>query len=266
MPFLPVNCGSISASLIESELFGHERGAFTGAIATREGLFTAADKGTIFLDEIGELPASSQATLLRVLETGELRRVGSDEVRSIDVRIVAATNADLDELVERGLFRRDLFFRLEGVNVRVPPLREREDDVRTLFRFFFAEAVAASRKKLTVADDVESLLCAYTWPGNVRELKNEVARAVAMAQEGAVLGRDAFLPKLRKKSPAALREARDRDDAATEERVRILEALRAHGGNKADAARSLGGMKRTTLLYKIDRLHIRPEEYQTEER
>jgi len=266
MPFLPVNCGSISASLIESELFGHERGAFTGAIATREGLFTAADKGTIFLDEIGELPPSSQATLLRVLETGELRRVGSDEVRSIDVRIVAATNADLDEMVERGLFRRDLFFRLEGVNVRVPPLREREDDIRALFRFFFGEAVAASRKKVAVSDDVEPMLCAYTWPGNVRELKNEVARAVAMAPEGAVLGRDAFLPKLRKKSPASLREARDRDDATTEERVRILEALRAHGGNKADAARSLGGMKRTTLLYKIDRLHIRPEEYQTEER
>jgi DNA-binding NtrC family response regulator/tetratricopeptide (TPR) repeat protein len=266
MPFLPVNCGSISASLIESELFGHERGAFTGAVALREGLFTAADKGTIFLDEIGELPLSTQATLLRVLETGELRRVGSDEVRSIDVRIVAATNADLEEMVERGLFRRDLFFRLEGVIVKVPPLREREEDIRALFRFFFAEAVAVSRKKLTVSDDVESLLCAYAWPGNVRELKNEVARAVVMAESGAVLGRDAFLPKLRKKSPTALREARGRDDATAEERSRILEALRAHAGNKADAARSLGGMKRTTLLYKIDRLHIRPEEYQTEER
>ncbi len=265
MPFLPVNCGSISASLIESELFGHERGAFTGAIALREGLFTAADKGTIFLDEIGELPLSTQATLLRVLETGELRRVGSDEVRSIDVRIVAATNADLEGMVERGLFRRDLFFRLEGVNVKVPPLREREDVIRALFRFFFAEAIAASRKKISVSDDVEPLLCAYAWPGNVRELKNEIARAVAMAENGAVLGRDAFLPKLRKKSPTALREARERDDATTEERSRILEALRAHAGNKADAARSLGGMKRTTLLYKIDRLHIRPEEYQTEE-
>jgi transcriptional regulator with GAF, ATPase, and Fis domain/tetratricopeptide (TPR) repeat protein len=265
MPFLPVNCGAISASLIESELFGHERGAFTGAVALREGLFTAADKGTLFLDEIGELPLSTQATLLRVLETGELRRVGSDEVRSIDVRIVAATNSDLEEMVERGLFRRDLFFRLEGVNVKVPPLREREEDIRALFRFFFAEAVAASRKKISVSDDVEPLLCAYVWPGNVRELKNEIARAVVMAENGAVLGREAFLPKLRRKSPTALREARDRDDATAEERSRILEALRAHSGNKADAARSLGGMKRTTLLYKIDRLRIRPEEYKVGE-
>jgi transcriptional regulator with GAF, ATPase, and Fis domain len=261
MPFLPVNCGSISASLIESELFGHERGAFTGAVAMRDGLFTAADKGTIFLDEIAELPLSTQATLLRVLEKGELRRVGSDDVRTIDVRVVAATNADLEDLVARGVFRKDLFFRLEGVNVKVPPLCEREEDIRVLFRYFFAEATAAARKKLTVTDEVEPLLSAYQWPGNVRELKNEVARAVAMAQDGAVLGRSAFLPKLRKKSPAALREARQRDDANAEERGRILEALKAHGGNKADAARSLGGMKRTTLLYKMDRLQIRPEEY-----
>ena len=261
MPFLPVHCGS----LVESELFAHERGAFTGA-TLREGLFTAADKGTIFLDEIGELPLSTQATLLRVLETGELRRVGSDEVRSIDVRIVAATNADLEEMVERGLFRRDLFFRLECVNVRVPPLRDREDDIRVLFRFFFAEAVVTSHKKVTVSDDVEPLLCAYAWPGNVRELKNEITRAVVMAKDGSVLGRDSFLPKLRKKAPTALRDARERGDATAEERLRIVAALRAHQGNKADAARSLGGMKRTTLLYKIDRLRIRPEEYQTEER
>jgi transcriptional regulator with GAF, ATPase, and Fis domain len=265
MPFLPINCGSISTSLIESELFGHERGAFTGAVAMRDGLFTAADKGTIFLDEIGELPLSTQATLLRVLEKGELRRVGSDDVRTIDVRVVAATNADLEDLVARGVFRKDLFFRLEGVNVKVPPLCEREEDIRVLFRYFFAEATAAARKKVTVTDEVEPLLCAYAWPGNVRELKNEVARAVAMAQDGAVLGRSAFLPKLRKKSPTALREARQRDDVNAEERGRILEALRAHGGNKADAARSLGGMKRTTLLYKMDRLQIRPEEYLVKE-
>jgi transcriptional regulator with GAF, ATPase, and Fis domain len=266
MPFVAVNCGSISATLIESELFGHERGAFTGAIAPREGLFTSADKGTIFLDEVGELPHSTQATLLRVLETGELRKVGSDDVRSIDVRVVAATNADLDELVERGRFRRDLFFRLEGVIVRIPPLREREEDIRALFRFFFAEAAATAKKNLTVTADVEPLLCAYAWPGNVRELRNEITRAVAMAPDGAVLGRDAFLPKLRRKSPAALRRARDQEDATSEERQRIVEALRAHEGNKADAARSLGGMKRTTLLYKMDRLKIRPEEYQTNER
>jgi len=186
--------------------------------------------------------------------------------RPIDVRVVAATNADVEDMVERGLFRRDLFFRLEGVNVKIPGLREREGDIRALFRFFFAEASAGAGKKLTVGEDVEPLLCAYAWPGNVRELKNEVARAVAMAPAMAVLGREAFLPKLRKKSPAALRDERKRDDEAREERIRILEALRAHGGNKADAARSLGGMKRTTLLYKMDRLNIQPEEYQIKER
>jgi DNA-binding NtrC family response regulator/tetratricopeptide (TPR) repeat protein len=262
MPFIPVNCGSISANLIESELFGHERGAFTGAIASRDGLFTSADRGTIFLDEIGELPSSTQATLLRVLETGELRKVGSDEVRSIDVRVVAATNADLESMVERGLFRSDLYFRLEGVNVRVPALRDREDDIRALFRFFFADSLASSGKKLTVTEDVEPLLCAYAWPGNVRELRHEIVRAVTVAEDGAVLGREALLPKLRTKSPSALREARLQDEATAAERARILQALRAHHGNKADAARSLGGMKRTTLLYKMDRLKIRPEEYQ----
>jgi transcriptional regulator with GAF, ATPase, and Fis domain len=266
MPFVPVNCGAIASSLIESELFGHERGAFTGAITPREGLFASAEKGTIFLDEIGELPASSQATLLRVLETGELRKLGSDEVRSIDVRVVAATNADLEDMVERGRFRRDLYYRLEGVIVRVPPLRDREDDIRALFRFFFAEAIRAQNKRVQVTENVEPLLCAYSWPGNVRELRNEVARAVAMAEDGAVLGREAFLPKLKAKSTSALRSARQRDDASADERLKIVEALKAHRGNKADAARSLGGMKRTTLLYKIERLSIQPEEYLTEER
>ena len=264
-PFMNITCSALPEQLLESELFGHERGAFTGAVTPREGLFASADKGTIFLDEVGELPQSTQATLLRVLETGELRKVGSDEVRAIDVRVVAATNADLEELVERGRFRRDLFFRLEGVMVRVPPLREREDDIRALFRFFFAEASAAAKKKLTVTPDVEPLLCAYAWPGNVRELRNEVVRAVTMAADGAVLGRESFLPKLRRKSPAAVRHAREQEDVATEERQRIIQALKAHAGNKADAARSLGGMKRTTLLYKMERLKIRPEEYQVNE-
>jgi DNA-binding NtrC family response regulator len=264
-PFVAVNCGALSPGILDSELFGHERGAFTGAISAREGIFATADHGTLFLDEIGELPPPAQATLLRVLETGEFRPVGGDEVRTIDVRIVAATNADLENLVVRGIFRRDLYYRLEGVCVTVPPLAEREEDIRALFRFFFAKAIAAAGKRLTVAEDVEPMLCAYGWPGNVRELKNEIARVVAMAGTGSVIGRDAFLPKLKGRSPAALRQARDRHGAEAEERDRIIEALRAHRGNKADAARSLGGMKRTTLLYKIDRLGIRPEEYQTKE-
>jgi len=264
-PFIAVNCGALAPGILDSELFGHERGAFTGAVSTREGLFVAANRGTLFLDEIGELSLAAQATLLRVLENGELRPMGGDEVRTIDVRIVAATNADLEARVDRGTFRRDLYYRLEGVAVRIPPLAEREEDIRCLFRYFFAQATQAARKRVSVGEDVEAKLCAYAWPGNVRELRNEIGRAVAMAESGAVLGREAFLPKLKAKTPAALRHARDRIGHDAEERRQILEALRAHGGNKADAARSLGGMKRTTLLYKMDRLGIQPEEYEVHE-
>ena len=260
-PFVPVNCGAVSQTLIDSEFFGHERGAFTGAITAREGLIASAHQGTLFLDEIGELSAAAQATLLRVLETGELRPLGRDDLRKIDVRLVAATNASLEDLVERGGFRRDLYYRLNGVSVTLPPLHEREEDIRALFRHFWAQAVASSRKKLALADDVEAMLCAYSWPGNVRELKNEVARVVAMAESGTAVAREAFLPKQRARTAESLRRTREQLTRSSAEREEILRALRAHGGNKAEAARSLGGMKRTTLLYKIERLGIRPEEY-----
>jgi len=260
-PFVPVNCGAVSQTLIDSEFFGHERGAFTGAVSAREGLIASSHQGTLFLDEIGELSPAAQATLLRVLETGELRPVGRDDLRKIDVRLVAATNASLEDLVERGVFRRDLYYRLNGVSVTLPPLQEREEDIRALFRHFWAQAVAASRKKLVLADDVEAMLCAYSWPGNVRELKNEVARVVAMADSGTVVNREAFLPKQRARTAESLRRTREQLTRTSAEREEILRALRAHGGNKAEAARSLGGMKRTTLLYKIERLGIRPEEY-----
>jgi DNA-binding NtrC family response regulator/tetratricopeptide (TPR) repeat protein len=260
-PFVPVNCGAVSQTLIDSEFFGHERGAFTGAVSAREGLIASAHQGTLFLDEIGELSPAAQATLLRVLETGELRPVGRDDLRKIDVRLVAATNASLEDLVERGVFRRDLYYRLNGVSVTLPPLQEREEDIRALFRHFWAQAVAMSRKKLVLSDDVEAMLCAYSWPGNVRELKNEVARVVAMADSGTVVSREAFLPKQRARTAESLRRTREQLTRTSAEREEILRALRAHGGNKAEAARSLGGMKRTTLLYKIERLGIRPEEY-----
>lgn len=262
---VPVNCAALSPGILDSELFGHERGAFTGAIAARDGLLAAADGGTLFLDEVGELSPSAQATLLRVLETGELRRVGTDEVRMIDVRVVAATNADLGEMVERGSFRRDLYYRLAGVKVAMPALVEREEDILPLFRYFLAQASAAAGKHLSLAADAEPLLRAYAWPGNVRELRSEVARLVAMSETGSVIGPDAVLPDLRVKSPTALRRDRERAAEGRDERAWILDALRAHGGNKTDAARSLEGMNRTTLLYKMERLGIRPEEYSTED-
>lgn len=260
-PFIPVNCGAVSPNLIDSEFFGHERGAFTGAVSSREGLIASAHLGTLFLDEIGELSSAAQSTLLRVLETGELRPLGRDDVRTIDVRIVAATNASLEDLVERGVFRRDLYYRLNGVAVTLPQLQDREEDVRALFRYFWAQAIATSKKSLTLADDVEAMLCAYSWPGNVRELKHEIARVVALAQSGSIVSRDAFLPRQRAKSAERLLRDRERRAEVTAERDAILRALRAHQGNKAEAARSLGNMKRTTLIYKIQSLRIRPEEY-----
>jgi DNA-binding NtrC family response regulator/tetratricopeptide (TPR) repeat protein len=264
-PFVPVNCGAISPGLIDSEFFGHERGAFTGAITTREGLVASAHQGTLFLDEIGDMPAPAQATLLRVLESGELRPVGRDDVRQIDIRIVAATNASLDDLVDRGLFRRDLFYRLNGASVTLPPLREREEDVRALFRYFWSHATSTARKSLTLSDEVEAILLAYSWPGNVRELKHEVVRVVTMAENGATVTPGAFLPRVRLRSASSLRRERERQLETDAERSEILSALRAHRGNKAEAARSLGNMKRTTLIYKIERLNIRPEEYLVEE-
>jgi len=169
-PFVPLNCGAIPVSLLDSEFFGHERGAFTGAVTSREGLLASADKGTLFLDEVGELPLQVQAALLRVLETGEIRAVGRDDVRKVDVRIVAATNAGLEDLVSRGLFRQDLFYRLNGIRVGVPPLREREEDIRVLFRYFWSELTTSAKKRLKVDEAVETVLCAYDWPGNVRVL------------------------------------------------------------------------------------------------
>src|SRR6267143_2586717 len=264
-PFVPVNCGAISVNLLDSEFFGHERGAFTGAVSSREGLLASSDKGTLFLDEVGDLPLQVQAALLRVLETGEVRAVGRDDVRKVDIRIVAATNATLEDLVARGQFRQDLFYRLNGIRVNVPPLREREEDIKALFRYFWSQLTTSAKKRLKVDESVETLLCAYDWPGNVRELRNEVARVVALAAEGSMVGPDAFLPQLKQKDVASLRRDRDRREDLSEERDQIILALRAHRGNKAEAARSLGGMKRTTLIYKIERLGIRPEEYQARE-
>jgi DNA-binding NtrC family response regulator/tetratricopeptide (TPR) repeat protein len=264
-PFVAINCGGIASGLLESEMFGHERGAFTGAVSSREGLIASADKGTLFLDEIADLPLPAQASLLRVLESGEIRPLGKDDLRRVDIRIVAATNAPLEELVPRGTFRQDLFFRLNGVRVTLPPLRDREEDIRALFRYFWSQACSAARKTLRVAMDVEPMLAAYEWPGNVRELRHEIARVVALAPDGSIATREQFLPGEKRKNAFALRRGRERREALDVERNEILTALRAHGGNKAEAARSLGGMKRTTLIYRMERLGIRPEEYEIKE-
>jgi transcriptional regulator with GAF, ATPase, and Fis domain len=190
--FLRVNCAALAEGVLASELFGHERGAFTGAHATKIGLFETANGGTVFLDEIGELSQETQAKLLRVLETGEVTRVGSHQPRQIDVRIVSATNRDLRELTGRGRFRSDLFFRLNGVSLMIPPLRERPVDIVALAEFFVERCAAMMTSAPPVlAEDAKALLLRYRWPGNVRELKNAIERAVVLTP-GSVLEANSF--------------------------------------------------------------------------
>ena len=171
--YFAINCGSIPEGTIDSELFGHEKGAYTGAIGESEGYFGVANKGTIFLDEVGELPLATQARLLRVLETGEYIRVGGQEIRKTDVRIVAATNLNMRKAVSEGKFREDLYYRLNTIPIHIPPLRERGNDIILLFRLFAMQMAEKYRlPKITLTDDAKQLMLHYKWPGNVRELKN----------------------------------------------------------------------------------------------
>lgn len=182
--YFAINCGSIPEGTIDSELFGHEKGAFTGAVGEREGYFGAADKGTLFLDEVGELPLSTQARLLRVLETGEYIRVGSSEVKKTDVRIIAATNVNIQKAISEGRFREDLYYRLATIPINMPPLRARGRDIELLFRKFassFAERYMLDPIVLT--DDAKMLLQSYKWPGNIRQLKNVAEQICLISQE-----------------------------------------------------------------------------------
>ena len=194
-PFLAENCAAVPADLLESELFGHKRGSFTGAHVDRAGHFVAADKGTVFLDEIGDMPTSMQSKLLRVLQEGEVRPVGSNKVTKVDVRIVAATNKDLRAMCRAGTFREDLYFRLNVVTVHLPPLRERKGDVRLLVSFFVDKIGKEMGRTTRVTDEALALLEAWRWPGNVRELENEIRRAVALSN--GVVGPQDVSPALR---------------------------------------------------------------------
>ncbi len=197
-PFIAVNCGAIPEGTIDSELFGHEKGSFTGAVDSRKGYFETVNGGTIFLDEIGELPLGTQARLLRVLEAGEFIRVGSSKVQKTDVRVIAATNKDLLQLTERGKFREDLYYRLSTVPIRVPSLRDRKDDIPLLFRKFavdFAERYKTSPVQLD--EDAKNLLIQYSWPGNVRELKN-IAEQISVLSEDKIVSQQQlrrFIPE-----------------------------------------------------------------------
>ncbi|MEZ4422752.1 MAG: sigma-54 dependent transcriptional regulator [Gemmatimonadota bacterium] len=247
-----VNCATLPENLLESELFGHERGAFTGADRAKTGLFEEADGGTLYLDEIGELPPALQPKLLRALEDGEIRRVGATRSRHVDVRLVAATNRDLDEEVSAGRFREDLYWRLNGLTLHVVPLRERPADITALVEHFLARFPASSGAARRFSIPAMGVLTGYAWPGNVRELRSVVERAATLS-EADEIGPDALPDRVRDGSllRATIYEAGARHLPLAEvERAYTLEILRITGGNKSRAAEILG-LDRKTLYRKL---------------
>jgi len=255
-PFVAVNCGAFAETLLESELFGHEKGSFTGAVGTYKGAFERADGGTLFLDEIGDAPASVQVKLLRALEEKEVRRVGGKEVFKVNVRLVSATNKDLDALVKEGTFREDLLYRLNVVTIRVPPLRSRKEDIRHMADRFIARAATENGKHITtVRPDFYAALEAYDWPGNVRQLRNIVESAVLLSPGGVLSADSVALPGGAPARPAAAAapSALAIPDGMTLEQLEraVLEAkLQQNAGNRTLTADQLG-LSRRTIQRKI---------------
>lgn len=259
-PFLAINCAAIPADLIASELFGHVKGAFSGAHQDREGLFEAADGGTLLLDEIGDMEKSLQTKLLRVLQEGTLVRVGDTEQRSVDVRVLCATNSDLAEMVRSGQFRRDLYFRLRVIEMSVPPLRERRGDIELLANHFASEAArrhGTGPKRLS--DDCLDQLLNYDWPGNVRELENEIERLVLMSGAEEDIGDELLRPPVSEAEPREPEldfEGRQLPDVIEMiERKMILEGLQNTGWNKTQTAKDLG-VSRRNLIRKVKRYEL----------
>jgi DNA-binding NtrC family response regulator len=270
-PFVSINCAAIPEALLESELFGHERGAFTGAVRDKVGLLETAAGGTLLLDEVGEMPLPAQAKLLRAIETREIVRVGGVKTRPVDVRFVAATNRDLEQLVEARVFRRDLYFRLNGISVTVPPLRERAAELEGLARKFVTEfARTLGRGERVLSSEALSALKRQSWPGNVRELRNVIERAVLLSDgreirpEHLSLGSAPLPPP----APAAIEEIEEveaeleeedapasggslSDEVRAVERRRILEALEQCAGNQTRAAEKLG-ITRRALIHRLE--------------
>jgi len=253
--FVGINCAAIPENLLESELFGHVRGAFTGATGDKVGLFEQANGGTLLLDEIGELPIGLQAKLLRVLQESEIRRLGDQKTRRVDARVLAATARDLEAEVRGGRFREDLFYRINVVVIELPPLRDRREDIAPLARHFVARLAQRFGRRLSLSEDALAWLEQQEWPGNVRELENAIERA-------AVLSRKEILEagEFRSEAPRAAEPAPPEGESLSEvvaaaERQAIASALRAANGNRREAAKQLGVSLRT-LFYKIDRYGI----------
>ncbi len=255
-PFVAVNVAAVPGPLLESELFGHSRGAFTGADRDRPGLLEEAGRGTIFFDEIGDLPLPLQAKLLRALQEREIRRVGENRSRSIDARVVSATSRDLEKDVEAGRFREDLFYRVHVAVIQLPSLSRRGRDVALLARHFLARSAKEfARGELEISPEALAALSAHSWPGNVRELQNTMAQAAALAEPGGVVLLEHLPEILRRprKPAAAADDYRSRVDA--HRRGLITEALERTGGNRSRAARELG-LSRQALLYLIRELNV----------
>jgi two-component system, NtrC family, response regulator AtoC len=260
MPFVAVDCGSLVPTLMESELFGHEKGSFTGALKTKAGLFQAANGGTIFLDEIGELPLELQAKLLRVLQEKEVRPVGSNDSIHVQVRVVAATNRDLESAIREGAFRKDLFFRLNVVSITLPPLRERRSDIPMLAQYFLDRLAEGENIKFTSA--AMKLLMRYDWPGNVRELENCLCRAVTLGDRKVIDESDLSPALLQGNNKGKIESSNtDVDDASSTvaldelERLTIQRVFDKVGGDKTKAGELLG-ISRATLYRKLKRYQI----------
>jgi len=252
-PYVCLNCAALSETLLESELFGHERGAFTGAVQAKPGLLETAARGTLFLDEVGELPLATQAKLLRVLETREVARLGSVKPRRIDVRFIAATNRDLEKEVARGAFRADLYYRLNGITLTIPPLRSRLEEIRPLAEPFLRLICRdLGRQPPLLPPASVAHLEAYAWPGNIRELKNVIERAVLLC-EGPML-EPQHMP-LERPLTESQKLTSSGAGPARNERDRIVEALASCAGNQSRAAKMLG-IPRRTFVTKLDAYRI----------
>jgi DNA-binding NtrC family response regulator len=253
-PFISINCSAIPENLLESELFGYRKGAFTGAASDKKGLITMADQGTLFLDEIGDMPLGLQAKILKVLENGEVLPVGETKPKFVDVRLVAATNKNLEEQIEKGLFREDLYYRLNVIEVKIPPLRERKEDIEVLARHFVEKYSRENQKKVVgITDEAMDVLTQYPWPGNIRELRNVIERAVVLAGSEKIGTGELPDRLMRLDGPKSARTLKERLDHYEEKIIR--DVLQSNDWDKEQSATELG-VDLATLYRKIKKLGI----------
>jgi transcriptional regulator with PAS, ATPase and Fis domain len=251
--FVVTNCSAFNDNLLDSELFGHKRGAFTGAVADKPGLFEVADTGTFFLDEIGDMSPALQVKVLRVLQEGTFNRVGDTETRTVDVRIIAATNRDLKTMVERGQFREDLYYRINVINLVLPSLRQRKDDIPLLVDFFLDRQRRNAGIVKSLSPDCLARMVAYPWPGNVRELENEIERLVVLSGEDPTISEELLSARIRQHAAPPADELREVEPSSLPEAVEalekrmILDALRRNRWNKTRASADLKVSRRNLI-------------------